>query len=129
MTLMLRSGGCASAPLTNWDATDFTFTTTEIGNLDAKRKTSPNLLRWEELPADVAELHRAFGLSIRRLSQLRSADSALPTFVNSGTARSMSSSVTRPAGPETEMDRRDDVSGMATATQRTPVSCSPSSMA
>jgi predicted nuclease of predicted toxin-antitoxin system len=62
-------------------------------------------------------------------TQLRSAESALPAFVNSGTARSMSWSVMRPAGPETEIARRDCVSGMATATQRTPVSCSPSSMA
>ena len=32
-------------------------------------------------------------------------------------------SVTRPAGPDTDRAKRDDVAGMATATQRTPVSC------
>jgi hypothetical protein len=62
-------------------------------------------------------------------AQLRSAESALPTVVSSGTARSTSWSVMRPAGPETEMASRDCVSGIATATHRTPVSCSPSSIA
>lgn len=42
-----------------------------------------------------------------------------------GTARRTASSVIRVAGPETESARRDGVRGTATATHRTPSSCSP----
>ncbi len=61
--------------------------------------------------------------------QLKSAAKAAPAAVNSGTARATVSGVIRPAGPDTDTANCARTPGTATATHRTPSSCSPSSMA
>jgi hypothetical protein len=50
-------------------------------------------------------------------------------LVSTGMMRAAASSVIRACGPEVEMAREDGASGTATAKQRTPTSCSPSSAA
>ena len=61
--------------------------------------------------------------------QASSAANAAPSAVSSGTARSTVSGDIRPAGPDTDNARWARTPGTATATQRTPSSCSPSSIA
>ena len=70
--------------------------------------------------------HRA--LTTQPVSASRAA-SARPASVSRGTARPTTSSVIRVAGPDTDSASRLGASGSATATQRTPTSCSPSSIA
>ena len=82
ITAKLRSIGCEVAPLRDWDAADFTFTSDEIetlgiaehdrwmqerhadgwtlGDKDVERKKSPYLVPFDELPYDIAELDRMF---------------------------------------------------------------------
>jgi hypothetical protein len=85
----LRMVGCDIAPLHDQDAKDFTFTDEEVerlasaehvrwireriadgwtaGHKDASRKTTPYLVPFEELPADIAEFDRIFVREIPRL--------------------------------------------------------------
>jgi hypothetical protein len=82
ITAKLRSIGCEVAPLRDWDAADFRFTSDEIetlgiaehdrwmqerhadgwtlGGRDVERKKSPYLVPFDELPYDIAELDRMF---------------------------------------------------------------------
>ena len=82
IAVKLRSIGCEIAPLRDWDASDFTFTSEEIetlgiaeherwwkerladgwtlGDKDVERKRSPYLVPFDELPDDVAESDRMF---------------------------------------------------------------------
>ena len=82
IAVKLRSIRCEIAPLRDWDASDFTFTSEEIetlgiaeherwwkerladgwtlGDKDVERKRSPYLVPFEELPDDVAESDRMF---------------------------------------------------------------------
>lgn len=56
-------------------------------------------------------------------------DSSRAISCSTGTILSVADSVTRPAGPEMEMAAAVGASGTGTARQRTPISCSLSSMA
>lgn len=82
----LRSIGCEITPLRDWHAKDFRFSQDELnrltimeherwqrekeadgwtlGQFDATRKNHPDLVPWEELPADVADWDRQFVLAI-----------------------------------------------------------------
>jgi hypothetical protein len=85
----LRMVGCDIAPLRERAAKDFTFTGEEVeilaeaehvrwvreriadgwtaGDRDVRRKTTPYLVSFEELPADIAEFDRIFVREIPRL--------------------------------------------------------------
>ena len=78
--LTLRAVGCGLAPLTDWDAELFEFTSEEVeriarmehdrwmaerrregwtpGPRDLERKTNPYLVPWEQLPEEIKELNR-----------------------------------------------------------------------
>ena len=78
----LRMVHCTLAPLSDWDATDFTFTAKEVehlaiaehdrwrtdrladgwnlGDADVERKKSPYLVPWDQLPPEVAEFDRLY---------------------------------------------------------------------
>ncbi len=80
IAVKLRSIGCEMAPLRDWDASDFTFTSEEIetlaiaehdrwwkerladgwalGEKDVEQKRTPYLVPFEDLPDDVAEWDR-----------------------------------------------------------------------
>lgn len=89
IVVKLRMVGCDAAPLCDPDAQDFTFTEEEVERLgaaeharwmreriadgwtagvkDVERKTTPYLVAFEELPADIAEYDRMF---VREIPQL-----------------------------------------------------------
>lgn len=89
IAVKLRLIGCVIAPLQEHAASDFTFTSEEVeilaaaehrrwmreriaagwsaGNKDYARKTTPYLVSFEKLPADIAEYDRIFVREIPRL--------------------------------------------------------------
>lgn len=78
--MKLKAVGCGIAPLTDWDVELFKFSPDEIekmaemeherwieerlrsgwkpGSKDVKKKTSPYLILWGQLPEDIKELDR-----------------------------------------------------------------------
>lgn len=82
MAVKLRSIGCEIAPLRDWDASEFAFSTGEVetlgiaehdrwmaerladgwslGERDPERKKTPYLVPFADLPDDIAELDRIF---------------------------------------------------------------------